>query len=27
VKAGFKPSRIRMNYTGGWMTLLSAAEK
>jgi len=27
VKAGFKPSHIRMSYTGGWMTLLSAAEK
>jgi SAM-dependent methyltransferase len=27
VKAGFKPSRIQMSYTGGWMTLLSAATK
>ena len=27
VKAGFKPSRIRMKYTGAWMTLLSTAEK
>jgi SAM-dependent methyltransferase len=27
VKAGFLPSRIRMTYTGAWMTLLSTATK
>jgi SAM-dependent methyltransferase len=27
VKAGFKPSCIRMRYTGAWMTLLSTAIK
>ena len=27
VKAGFPPSRIRMRYTGAWMTLLSTATK
>ncbi len=27
VKAGFRPSRIRMSYTAGWMTLLATATK
>jgi SAM-dependent methyltransferase len=27
VQAGFKPSRIRLSYTNGWMTLLGIATK
>jgi SAM-dependent methyltransferase len=27
VRAGFKPSRIRLNYTGCWMSLFAAAAK